>query len=77
MTPGVLVVAPHPDDEVLGCGGSIANHADRGHRVQVLYLSSGEHGSPTLPPEQCGPRREQEAAAAAGVRGAVALPAPA
>jgi LmbE family N-acetylglucosaminyl deacetylase len=72
MPPGVLVVAPHPDDEVLGCGGSIANHVDRGHQVQVLYLSSGEHGSPTLPPEQCGPLREQEAAAAAGVLGVAA-----
>jgi LmbE family N-acetylglucosaminyl deacetylase len=66
---GVLVVAPHPDDEVLGCGGSIANHADRGHRVHVLYLSSGEHGGPTLPPEECGAVREQEAAAAAAVLG--------
>jgi LmbE family N-acetylglucosaminyl deacetylase len=72
ITPGVLVVAPHPDDEVLGCGGSIANHTDRGHLVQVLYLSSGEHGSSTLPPNECGPLREQEAAVAAGVLGVAA-----
>lgn len=46
----VLVVAAHPDDEVLGCGGSMARHADQGDSVDVLILGTGalsrEHGSP-------------------------------
>lgn len=37
----VLVVAAHPDDEVLGCGGAIAWHTDRGHGVRVLFLAEG------------------------------------
>ncbi len=37
----VLVVAAHPDDEVLGCGGTIARHADFGHQVQVLIVAEG------------------------------------
>lgn len=37
----VLVVAAHPDDEVLGCGGSIARHADAGDHVQVLIVAEG------------------------------------
>lgn len=37
----VLVVAAHPDDEVLGCGGSIARHADAGDQVQVLIVAEG------------------------------------
>lgn len=37
----VLIVAAHPDDEVLGCGGAIARHADRGAEVDVLFLSDG------------------------------------
>lgn len=41
MTKAVLVVAAHPDDEVLGCGGTIARHAWSGDRVGVLLLSEG------------------------------------
>ena len=37
----VLVVAAHPDDEVLGCGGTIARHADEGDQVQVLIVAEG------------------------------------
>jgi len=37
----VLVVAAHPDDEVLGCGGSIARHVDAGDHVQVLIVAEG------------------------------------
>lgn len=37
----VLVVAAHPDDEVLGCGGAISHHADAGDQVQVLIVAEG------------------------------------
>lgn len=37
----VLVVAAHPDDEILGCGGAIAWHAARGDHVQVAILAEG------------------------------------
>lgn len=36
-----LVVAAHPDDEVLGCGGAIARMADEGWAVDVLILAEG------------------------------------
>ncbi len=38
----LLVVAPHPDDEVLGAGGAIQLHLTAGKRVGVVYLTSGE-----------------------------------
>jgi len=37
----VLVVAAHPDDEVLGCGGTIARHVDAGDAVHVLIMAEG------------------------------------
>ena len=35
------MIAAHPDDEVLGCGGTIARHADEGDQVQVLIVAEG------------------------------------
>lgn len=37
----VWVFAPHPDDEVFGCGGSLALHVERGHRIHVVLLTQG------------------------------------
>lgn len=41
MTQTVLVIAAHPDDDVLGCGGAMAKLADRGATVQVAFLADG------------------------------------
>jgi LmbE family N-acetylglucosaminyl deacetylase len=37
----ILVLATHPDDEVLGCGGAIARHTARGDRVEVVIVTRG------------------------------------
>lgn len=37
----ILVVSAHPDDEVLGCGATIARHVAMGDKVQILILGSG------------------------------------
>lgn len=39
MKKRILVVAPHPDDETLGAGGTIAKFVERGHDVAVLVVS--------------------------------------
>lgn len=41
MTRSVLAVAAHPDDEVLGAGGTLAKHAAAGHDVSVLVVTEG------------------------------------
>lgn len=38
----VLVVAPHPDDEIFGCGGAIALHRQAGVPVRVVLLTGGD-----------------------------------
>jgi LmbE family N-acetylglucosaminyl deacetylase len=38
----VLVIAPHPDDEVLGVGGVIARMSREGHEVQVVVITTGQ-----------------------------------
>lgn len=41
MSRSVLVVAAHPDDEVLGCGGTMARHAAEGDTVNVAIVAEG------------------------------------
>lgn len=60
----ILVVGPHPDDQELGMGGTIAKLISQGHDVLLLDMTSGEptpHGSPEI--------RAKEAAAAAAILG--------
>jgi LmbE family N-acetylglucosaminyl deacetylase len=40
----VLVLAPHPDDETIGCGGNLALHADAGDPIKVVFLTNGAKG---------------------------------
>ena len=64
----VLVVAAHPDDEVLGMGGTLALHTDRGDVVRVLVVTDG---SSTQYPEDSETRlrKEEEALRAAAELG--------
>jgi LmbE family N-acetylglucosaminyl deacetylase len=42
QTGGALVIAAHPDDEVLGCGGVLALHAKNGDPVTIVIVCEGE-----------------------------------
>jgi len=73
---GVLVVAPHPDDEALGCGGTIAARCAAGHTVAIVFMTDGErafaevlgiHEHPT--PKELAAIRRREAHAAAAALG--------
>src|SRR3954470_20293763 len=57
-----LIIGPHPDDQELGMGGTIARLVVQGHKVHIVDMTNGEptpHGSPEI--------RAGEAASAAGI----------
>lgn len=69
----LLVLAPHPDDESLACGGLIALLRGRGLPVQVVVVSDGaasHPGSREYPPERLQALRAEELRAAVAELGA-------
>jgi LmbE family N-acetylglucosaminyl deacetylase len=77
----ILIVAPHPDDEILGTGGLIQQALAVGADVRVVYLTYGDHnqiafklyhGKVFMRPSQylaCGAERRREAITATGLLG--------
>ncbi len=57
----ILIVAPHPDDEVLGCGGTIRRMVNDGHEVAVAIVTKG---TPLFPESQVRQVREEARRAA-------------
>lgn len=52
----VLIVAPHFDDEVFGCGGVMGLHIEAGTRVAVVFVTDGAAGDPDLRRARLGTR---------------------
>jgi len=50
LPPGqrLCVIAPHPDDESIGCGGLIAHWAKTGRAADIIFLTAGENGNRAL-----------------------------
>lgn len=67
----VLLVAPHPDDEVYGCGGTLLRHLAEGDRVVVSVATDGRRSRALgVPPAQTAQIRRREAVDAVGELGA-------
>jgi LmbE family N-acetylglucosaminyl deacetylase len=59
----VLVLAAHPDDEALGCGGTLSRHIETGDDVHILFLADGE----TSRGDTANVKERQDAARAAAI----------
>jgi LmbE family N-acetylglucosaminyl deacetylase len=68
--PGAVVVAAHPDDEVLGVGGTIAILAAAGVRLRLVAVTDGEASHPGADPSVIARIRAAESAAALDLLGA-------
>lgn len=40
----VLILSPHPDDDVIACGGTIIKHLRQGDELKIIYLCNGGEG---------------------------------
>lgn len=61
-TRSTVVVAPHPDDETLACGGAMAHLAALGVAVRVVTVTDGEASHPMVPDLATTRRAEQRRA---------------
>src|ERR1700730_8035165 len=64
-----VVFSPHPDDESLGCGGTILKKKQAGATVQPVHVSDGGGSSPLIPRDERTAMRRQESRSAGRVLG--------
>jgi len=65
----ILVLAPHPDDEVFGCGGAILRHVEHGQPVAVIVVTDGSYGVSAEEADAYVAQRRNESIAAARLIG--------
>ena len=63
-----IVFAAHPDDDIIGCGGSLAKHTNK-NETTIVYLTSGDAGNLTYTKDELSEIRENEARKAASTLG--------
>ena len=48
MKKKILILSPHADDEILGCGGFIAKYSKKNYDISVLILTNANNGAPEI-----------------------------
>ena len=48
MKKNVLIISPHADDEILGCGGFISKYSKKNYFINVLILTNANKGAPEI-----------------------------
>lgn len=65
----VMVLAPHPDDDIIGCGGTLSLYHERGAEIVSVYMTDGRKGNAGYAEDELVAIRKDEAAKAAEVIG--------
>ena len=66
----VLAIGCHPDDLEIGCGGTLALYAGKGHNVYMCHVANGDKGHAVIMPGELGRLRTAEAVASGAILGA-------
>jgi|Deesub1362A_J573_1020465.scaffolds.fasta_scaffold00162_17 LmbE family N-acetylglucosaminyl deacetylase len=65
----ILILSPHPDDDIIACGGTIHRSIESGAHVTTVYLTDGRKGNPRYPEDELIRLRQEEARTACGIIG--------
>lgn len=66
----ILVLSPHFDDDIIGCGGTLLKYRKQGNDIHILYLTNGQKGNPgAISNETISMIRYNEAREAANILG--------
>src|SRR4030042_5200610 len=69
----VLVLSPHPDDDIIGCGGTICKYHLKGAEITSVYMTDGRKGDPRYNEEELVSVRREEAKRASTIVGIESL----
>lgn len=65
----VLVLSPHPDDDIIGCGGTIYKYHLKGAEITSVYMTDGRKGDPKYNEEELVSTRREETKKASAIIG--------
>ncbi|MEK9635084.1 MAG: PIG-L family deacetylase [Candidatus Woesearchaeota archaeon] len=65
----VLTIVAHPDDEVLGCGGTLAHYNEKGYQTKVLIFTNGENSNLIKDSTELAKTRKKESRSALKILG--------
>jgi LmbE family N-acetylglucosaminyl deacetylase len=65
----VLVLSPHPDDDIIGCGGTLYRYHQMGAEITVVYMTDGRKGNPRYNEDELVCIRQEEAKRASRIIG--------
>lgn len=65
----IFVLSPHPDDDIIGCGGTLHIYHQKGAEITSIYMTDGRKGNPECNEDDLVSKRKEEAKKAATIIG--------